>query len=211
MQSQFENVFQCEKSIEYEYIKTLRESCDMEYFKSELLVMPTGICAAKERNVELPRIVLTKKAMFPQVLSKPDWIPFEIIEDEKKMRILRLPIKKQWFDMIRSGEKPEEYREIKLFYLPRFIHCKHIKNNARRKEMCWSLNNLISIEQREYINDSLKWRKYDCIEYINGYQPNSPSIKVAIENFSINTGKPEWGAEPDKLYFVIKLGKKIEE
>ena len=27
--------------------------------------------------------------------------------------MLTLPIKKQWFDMILSGEKKEEYREIK--------------------------------------------------------------------------------------------------
>jgi len=25
----------------------------------------------------------------------------------------------------------------------------------------------------------------------------------------IRTGKPEWGAEPDKLYFVIKHGDKL--
>lgn len=31
-----------------------------------------------------------------------------------------LPIKKKWFDMIRSGEKKEEYREIKPYYDSRF-------------------------------------------------------------------------------------------
>lgn len=30
--------------------------------------------------------------------------------------MLTLPIKKKWFDMIVSGEKKEEYREIKPFY-----------------------------------------------------------------------------------------------
>lgn len=30
--------------------------------------------------------------------------------------MLVLPIKKQWFDMIISGEKKEEYREIKPYY-----------------------------------------------------------------------------------------------
>ena len=32
------------------------------------------------------------------------------------MKILRLPIKKKWFDMIASGEKQEEYREIKPYW-----------------------------------------------------------------------------------------------
>ena len=30
--------------------------------------------------------------------------------------MLTLPIKKKWFDMIASGEKKEEYREIKEYY-----------------------------------------------------------------------------------------------
>lgn len=32
--------------------------------------------------------------------------------------MLTLPIKKKWFDMIVSGEKAEEYREIKQLPLP---------------------------------------------------------------------------------------------
>ena len=33
-----------------------------------------------------------------------------------------LPIKKKWFDMILSGEKKEEYREIKPYYRSRLIN-----------------------------------------------------------------------------------------
>lgn len=32
------------------------------------------------------------------------------------MRILHLTLKKKWFDMILSGEKTEEYREIKPYW-----------------------------------------------------------------------------------------------
>ena len=32
------------------------------------------------------------------------------------MSMLVLPIKKKWFEMIASGEKKEEYREIKPYY-----------------------------------------------------------------------------------------------
>ena len=28
---------------------------------------------------------------------------------------------------------------------------------------------------------------------------------IPIESVTIGTGRPEWGAEPDKRYFVIKL------
>ena len=36
--------------------------------------------------------------------------------------MLTLPIKKKWFDMIFSGEKKEEYREIKPYYETRFMY-----------------------------------------------------------------------------------------
>lgn len=36
--------------------------------------------------------------------------------------MLTLPIKKKWFDMIISGEKKEEYREIKPYYDTRFMN-----------------------------------------------------------------------------------------
>jgi hypothetical protein len=35
------------------------------------------------------------------------------------MRILHLTLKKKWFDMIASGEKREEYREIKPYWTRR--------------------------------------------------------------------------------------------
>lgn len=37
------------------------------------------------------------------------------------MKILRLPLKKEWFNMIESGEKKEEYREIKDYWSVRLF------------------------------------------------------------------------------------------
>lgn len=37
------------------------------------------------------------------------------------MNILHLTLKKQWFDMIASGQKKEEYREIKPYWEKRLI------------------------------------------------------------------------------------------
>ena len=42
--------------------------------------------------------------------------------------MLTLPIKKKWFDMIASGEKQEEYRDIKPYYsarLEKYLNKKH--------------------------------------------------------------------------------------
>ncbi len=45
----------------------------------------------------------------------------------KEMNILHLPLKKKWFDMILSGEKMEEYREVKDHWRKRFCEKKDFK------------------------------------------------------------------------------------
>jgi hypothetical protein len=46
------------------------------------------------------------------------------------MQIIHLTINKQWFDMIKSGEKKEEYREIKPYYTSRFSKIDFNKSNV---------------------------------------------------------------------------------
>lgn len=90
--------------------------------------------------------------------------------------MLTLPIKKKWFDMIMSGEKKEEYREIKPYYDKRFFNQ-------------WKKNNNTCF----------------YVIFRNGYAKNGPSIKCYISLFKDLEGKVEWGAEPNKKYYVIKI------
>ena len=99
--------------------------------------------------------------------------------------MLTLPIKKKWFDMIVSGEKKEEYREIKPYYDSRFFH-------LIAKEI---------IPEKEY---SLKIETITKVKFRNGYSKNSPSIVCNVE-ITTGYGKAEWGAEPNKEYFILKI------
>lgn len=45
--------------------------------------------------------------------------------------MLVLPIKKKWFDMIASGDKEEEYREIKPYWTSRFMKALGIQKTDR--------------------------------------------------------------------------------
>lgn len=96
----------------------------------------------------------------------------------ERRAMLTLPIKKKWFDMILSGEKKEEYREIKPYYETRFRNV-------------WKGSLIGGNAQRE-------------IMFRNGYSKNSPSF-IAKCTLSIGTGKEEWGAEPGKEYFVLTI------
>lgn len=90
--------------------------------------------------------------------------------------MLILPIKKKWIDMIKSGEKKEEYREIKPYWTSRFTH------NLRKTVFNTYVGHVI---------------------FRNGYSKNSPRIKCCVEIIK-GTGNPEWGAEKRKRVLYIR-------
>ena len=99
--------------------------------------------------------------------------------------MLTLPIKKKWYDMILSGEKKEEYREIKPYWDKRFEH------------------SLYDITLENWINPIIKFAQGTVI-FKNGYQRNAPKVKCFIE-LRQGYGKEEWGAKKGKLYYVLKI------
>ncbi len=114
---------------------------------------------------------------------------------ERKMKTLTLSLKKKWFDMIKSGEKKEEYREIKPRYLEMF--CKQLSIHGPNKSNNFDVSfHLLWPEEKEY----------DRIVFTLGY-PKSGDTERRLEfknpKIRIGTGRPEWGAEPGKQYFVI--------
>jgi hypothetical protein len=112
------------------------------------------------------------------------------------MRVLHLTLKKKWFDMIASGEKTEEYREIKKYWVNR---------------LCISHTGSIGgdlMDKHRVISHTLK--TWDVVIFKNGYAKGAPSISLDVISVEIGTGKEQWGAEPNKEYFIIRLGTKYE-
>ena len=107
---------------------------------------------------------------------------------EKK--VLTLSVNKEWFDKILSGEKKEEYREIKAFWLVRLF-------------------NFVPAPFAKYVFDDVGIypKPFTHVLFINGYRKDSPRIKKEIE--SITIGKPKKGLCPykwlDKEFFIIKF------
>lgn len=104
--------------------------------------------------------------------------------------MLTLPIKKKWFDMILSGEKKEEYRDIKPYYDVRFI-----------KWLGFPKKETEDVKELLRKQETLKNHK---IKFQNGYAKNAPYI-VADCALSIKQGKEDWGAEPGKEYYVLTI------
>lgn len=138
------------------------------------------------------------------------------------MKTLHLTLKKKWFDMTLSGEKTEEYREINMYWITRLLNCKKevfcygagmITNPIIHDIELLGLMNLYgrNCNFDSYMKTARKniYKQFDITHLYNGGSPSVkyPNFIVEQLNISIGEGKPEWGAEPGKLYFVIKHGK----
>lgn len=94
--------------------------------------------------------------------------------------------------MILSGEKKEEYREIKPYYKSRFEHCFDVM------ECCG-----------KYIN-AFEENPVREIMFRNGYSKTSPSF-IARCTLDVGQGKEEWGSEKGKQYFILAIHEILKE
>ena len=124
------------------------------------------------------------------------------------MAILKLTLKKKWFDMILSEKKTEEYREIKDYWSKRLVAKVKVFGDYLPLNK-FMINNGFSYQITKIRNPNMlvKFKEYDLIEFKNGYSKNSPQFTIELKGINIGKGKNDWGAENDKLYFVLKLGK----
>lgn len=109
--------------------------------------------------------------------------------------MLTLPIKKKWFDMILAGEKREEYREIKPYYETRFQNVFGV--------ILHEVNGEIVDIIRE-VPEEIKREELQEIIFRNGYSKKSKAF-IARCSLRIGTGRPEWGAEEGKKYFILSI------
>lgn len=102
-----------------------------------------------------------------------------------EMKILHLVLKYKWFDMIKSGEKKEEYRDPTKYWAKRL--------ESNREDLFF-----------------YSFKHYDAIRFQRGY--TSPEMMlVECKEICFGKGQEKWGAEPNKKYYVIKLGEILEQ
>lgn len=101
--------------------------------------------------------------------------------------------------MILSGEKKEEYREFKKYWINRFI----------TPDFSWDCD---TIEKCKIHYDACNYgfyEKYEQVTFRNGYAPDAPEMTLKIEGIKLGFGQSNWGAEYFHPYFVISLGEII--
>jgi hypothetical protein len=99
--------------------------------------------------------------------------------------VLRLTLKKKWYDMILSGEKKEEYREVKRYWIQRLC-------NEVEYEMGGTWEGV--------------FKKFNQVEFKNGYGKDAPTMLVEFKGLRIGEAKPEWSDNWKGEVFVISVG-----
>lgn len=113
---------------------------------------------------------------------------------------LHLTLKAQWYNMIESGEKKEEYREIKPYWMHRLMVCYRQGFRPCKYEKCAAPDTRLCLAVVKH---------FDNVTFHYGYSGRIMTYK--IQEITTGTGKTEWGAEEGKQYFIIKLGERINE
>ena len=115
--------------------------------------------------------ILTGETSSPQGSTHPA---------ERKVQYADPAYKEKWFDMIASGEKTKEYREIKPYY-------------RKRLETI----GLLDVYGLPVVSKTR-------VMFRHGYSTKSPQIEAEVTP-DIKEGRPEWGAEPGAEYYVFKI------
>lgn len=128
---------------------------------------------------------------------------------------IQLSLKKEWFDLTKSGEKKEDYRELNEYWFKRLVY-------DYKKVFKYCIGS--DWDEGLYINDGIHHilKSKRLMFGFNVYNRNIMTLGYPSKNFKerilvfehagieIRDGKKEWGAVPGVEYFVIKHGEEIK-
>ena len=117
---------------------------------------------------------------------------------------LHLPLKAQWYEMIESEVKTEEYREIKAYWVQRL--CVWSDGRKIGKSDAEFLASNISYLISAIDEGKILFVNCTYVKFSFGYTKRK--MKFDVKGIVLGKGNPAWGA-PNEMVFIIKLGKRI--
>lgn len=118
---------------------------------------------------------------------------------------LHLTLRKKWWEMIESGEKLEEYREIKPYWIRRL--CRHGKDEPTegyRWNMCVNGGCQLS---PICANGEVTCTKYDYVCFHYGRTARTMLFEIGC--IFVGKGDPKWGAPQNEDVFIIQLYRRV--
>jgi hypothetical protein len=130
------------------------------------------------------------------------------------MKNLQLSLKTKWFNLTKDVIKTEDYREINDYWCRRFFNHKQCKLTL--EEIVRYIKNYKYYGYGDvntiFTYHDLSFNSFDTNTMTLGDPKKTDTERILVlehKGITIDYGKPEWGAEGGKLYFVIKHGEII--
>ena len=126
------------------------------------------------------------------------------------MKILELPLKKEWYNMIESGEKREEYRNVTPYWMKRLVWDADYNEPVSKDDVEF----LCSLVGRDdgttgnFFDAGWEPKPYTHVRFRYGYTKRT--MLYTISEITIGYGNPNWGAPTDKEVFIIKIGDNVQ-
>lgn len=105
-----------------------------------------------------------------------------------KKKVLKLTLKRKWYNLIAIGAKREEYREIKEYWLKRLFDVQSPM-----------------IAKYSFGDVGLTPKDYTHVLFRLGYKKNAPTMEFQITDIDINRGDNRMGAPIDQDVIIIKF------
>lgn len=119
---------------------------------------------------------------------------------------MQMSLKTKWFEMTKELIKREDYRELTPYWYSRLC----LYRGGKKSQKWW----------KEYFEYTFSLDQAGRISFVSfstntltlGYPKSDDTERILRfdhAGIEIREGNPDWGAEPGKLYFVIKHGKQL--
>jgi len=121
----------------------------------------------------------------------------------KKQKVLLLILKEPWYSTQESGEKLEEYKNLKewmiirLFNVPQLMKDQNVCRNTAISYIVYSIieNDFSLISQYQ--------KEYDVIKFQHAYDKTAPFFITKYNGWKYKRGSSKWGAELGKKYITF--------
>lgn len=132
---------------------------------------------------------------------------------------LQLSLIRKWLDMTATGIKTEDYREITPYWCSRLL----LFNGKEMPQSWWEFGYFLGGHLKRYRHHSyildldfhfkaVTFKPFTTNTITLGYPKSGDTDHIRRykhAGIELREGNPEWGAEPGKIYFVIKHGEQI--
>lgn len=190
---------------DYHNIKTYEDACEAIGVKPIVRLLVEDEDGHKEEVADIAHLAYIKLCTIARALNNDPDFPRFTKDEYRYTPWFYLYNQKEIDEMIESGNKKEEYREIKKYWIGRLAKCGGRNSYEKtgfycKKAICFSCITR---------GNGFHPKEYTHVRFRFGYTKRT--MLFELESITIGVGNTNWGAPDNECVFILKLGKCIKK